>query len=269
MDTIVSGPTEHHHTPTPDLVPVLELKNKIKTRAAKTEELPSTILHSVMRSFPLDAANQLPQSETLLRTIRRQRPAPSMTANNQLPDHLKQTDRGENFVLYEDEKLIIFTTATNLSVLKTCKHWFVDGTFKVCPDDFYQLFTLHGLFKSQIIPLVYAFVPVLDVIKAFDLVADDFDDEADDFLGYFKKTWIGEPKKRGTGRKKPLFPIELWNVYDRTVANLPRSNNSIEGWHNAFAKRVAIAHPSISKLTEKIRREQSKFEVDIAQIPQG
>ena len=72
----------------------------------------------------------------------------------------------------------------------------------------------------------------------------------------------------GTGRKKPLFPIELWNVYDRTVVNLPRSNNSIEGWHNAFAKRVTIVHPSLSKLTEKIHREQSKFEVDIAQIRQ-
>ena len=66
----------------------------------------------------------------------------------------------------------------------------------------------------------------------------------------------------GTGRKKPLFPIELLNVYDRTVANLPRSNNSIEGWHNVFAKRVA-------KLTEKIRREQSTFEVNIVQIRQG
>ncbi|CAM4830841.1 unnamed protein product [Rotaria magnacalcarata] len=117
--------------------------------------------------------------------------------------------------------------------------------------------------------IALAFVPVLDVIKAFDLIADDFDDDADDFLGYFEKTWIGEPKKRGTGRKKPLFTIELWNVYDRTVANLPRSNNSIEGWHNAFAKRVAIVHPSVSKLTEKIRREQSKFELDIAQIRQG
>ncbi|CAF5216306.1 unnamed protein product, partial [Rotaria magnacalcarata] len=156
------------------------------------------------------------------------------------------------------------------------------------------MFTLHGLYKSQVIPLVYGllvgkktadydhffrrimdeddfdpetilsdfeaatiksinslfpnivhkgclfhfgqciwhqiqtFVPVLNVIKAFDLIADDFDDDADDFLGYFEKTWIGEPKKRGTGRKKPLFTIELWNVYDRTVANLPRSNNSIE-----------------------------------------
>ncbi|CAF1283457.1 unnamed protein product [Rotaria magnacalcarata] len=59
------------------------------------------------------------------------------------------------------------------------------------------------------------------------------------------------------------------NVYDRAVANLPRSKNAIEGWHNAFAKRVAIVHPTITKLTEKIRREQSKFEVDIAQIRQG
>ncbi|CAF3484841.1 unnamed protein product, partial [Rotaria socialis] len=72
-----------------------------------------------------------------------------------------------------------------------------------------------------------------------------------------------------SGRKKPLFPIEIWNVYDRTVVNLPRSNNSIKGWHNAFTKRVAIVHSTITKLTEKIRREQSKFEVDIAQIRQG
>ncbi|CAF5025300.1 unnamed protein product, partial [Rotaria magnacalcarata] len=340
MDAILSGPTEHCHAPTPDLVPVFELKIKIKARAAETEEFPSTILHSVMRSFPLDAAGQLPRGDTLLRTIRRQRPAPSTNNDKQLPDNLKQTDRGENFVLHEDEKLIIFTTATNLSVLKTCKHWFVDGTFKVCPEDFYQMFTLHGLYKSQVIPLLYGllvgkkttdydhfFRQIMDdddfdpetilsdfeaatiksinslfpnivhkgclfhfgqciwrqiqshglqkntkrinVIKAFDLIADDFDDDADDFLGYFEKTWIGESKKRGIGRKKPLFTIELWNVYDRTVANLPRSNNSIEGWHNAFTKCVAIVHPSVSKLTEKISREQSKFELDIAQIRQG
>ncbi len=43
----------------------------------------------------------------------------------------KKTDRGEDFVLYEDEKLIIFTTTSNLSALKGSKHWFADGTFKV------------------------------------------------------------------------------------------------------------------------------------------
>ncbi|CAF3258850.1 unnamed protein product [Rotaria socialis] len=107
MDVIVSAPTEHCHAPKPDLVPVLELKNKIKSRAAETEESSSTVLHSAMRSFPLDAAGQLLQSETLLRTIRRQHQGPPMNSNNQLSDHLKQIDRGENFVLHEDEKLII------------------------------------------------------------------------------------------------------------------------------------------------------------------
>ena len=66
-----------------------------------------------------------------------------------------------------------------------------------------------------------------------------------------------------------MFLIELLNTYDRTMMNLPPSNNSIEDWHNAFAKRVAIVHPSVTKLAEKIRREQSKFEMDIAQIRQG
>ena len=73
----------------------------------------------------------------------------------------------------------------------------------------------------------------------------------------------------GTNRRKPLFPIELWNVHDRESTNPPRSNNSIEGWHNAFAQHVSITHPTITKLTDKIRREHSEFEIDIAQIRQG
>ncbi|CAF3670787.1 unnamed protein product [Rotaria socialis] len=73
----------------------------------------------------------------------------------------------------------------------------------------------------------------------------------------------------GTGRKKPLFDHKLWNIHDRVITATPRSNNSVEGWHNAFANHVSICHPSIVKLTEKIRREQSKFEVNMAKILQG
>ncbi|CAM4850658.1 unnamed protein product, partial [Rotaria magnacalcarata] len=135
--------------------------------------------------------------------------------------------------------------------------------------------------------IALAFVPVGDVIKAFDIVAELFDDDdADDLLDYFEKTWIGERKRRGiflnwcefllsfhiklgVGRKDPQFAHQLWNVYDRIIAGVPRSNNAVEGWHNAFASRVSINHPTIIKLTEKIRREQSKFEIDIAKILQG
>ncbi|CAF4575329.1 unnamed protein product, partial [Rotaria socialis] len=72
-----------------------------------------------------------------------------------------------------------------------------------------------------------------------------------------------------TGRKKPQFDHKLWNIHDRVVATVPRSNSSVEGWHNAFASRVAISHPTIVKLGEKIRREQSKYEVDMTKILQG
>ena len=129
-DTILSGPTEHCHVPKPDLVSLLELKNKIKTRAVEIEESSSRIFHSTIRSFPLDAASQLSQSGTLSRSIHRQRQVPTANSNNQLPDHLKQTNRGEKFLLHEDKELIIFTSASNLSVLKACKHWFADGAFK-------------------------------------------------------------------------------------------------------------------------------------------
>ena len=125
-----------------------------------------------------------------------------------------------------------------------------------------------------------AFLPPTDVVTGFDLVAGEFDDDADDLLDYFEKTWIGEPFALstcqshnfaflGVGRKKPQFDHTLWNIYDRVVADLPRSNNSVEGWHSAFATRVAIAHPTVKRLADKIRREQSKFEIDIAQLLQG
>ena len=54
--------------------------------------------------------------------------------------------------------------------------------------------------------LALAFVPVVDVIKAFELIAndlsDDDDNDNDEFLDYFEKTWIGEPKKRGNSINK-------------------------------------------------------------------
>jgi hypothetical protein len=131
MNTILSEPTEHCHGPIIDQLPVIELKNKTKSRALTSEEPTSNILYSELKSFPLDAAGQLPRTETLQKTIRRQRQTPKANPDNRLPDELKQTTRGDNFILHEDDNLIIYTTTSNLSVLKTCKHWFADGTFKV------------------------------------------------------------------------------------------------------------------------------------------
>ncbi|CAF2043833.1 unnamed protein product [Rotaria magnacalcarata] len=107
--------------------------------------------------------------------------------------------------------------------------------------------------------IALAFAPLDQIITSFDLICDQFDDDANDLVEYFEKTCIGEPKRSG----------KLWNIHDRVAATVPRPNNSVEGRHNAFADRVAISHSTIVKLGEKIRREQSKFEVDMTKILQS
>ena len=81
--------------------------------------------------YLLSAAGKLPISDVLMFTIRRQRTAEKLDDNGRLPQKLRKTYREEDFILHEDEQLIIFTTKTNLSILKQNKHWFADETFKV------------------------------------------------------------------------------------------------------------------------------------------
>lgn len=131
MDTFLSQPTDHNHAPIPELVPVIELNNQIKVRAAISEEPTSTILHSSLKTFPLSATSVLPRTEMLMQTIRRQRRTPKTTSTDGFGEDLRKTYRGEEFLLHEEAEMIIFTTKSNLSALKQSKHWFVDGTFKV------------------------------------------------------------------------------------------------------------------------------------------
>ena len=88
-----------------------------------------------------------------------------------------------------------------------------------------------------------------------------------DFLHYFEKTWISlEHHER---RRRPLFPMELWNVRDRVERALPRTNNSVEGWHRAFDIRINITHPCVSKLIRKIILEQNDNEITLEKVRSG
>lgn len=131
MDTFLSQPTTHNHAPNPDRIPAIKLYNEVKQRAATSDEPSSSILQSALKTFPLRAAGELPRTDIIVQTIRRQRATPAVIIDGHLPDNLKNTYRGEDFILHHDNEMIIFTTKSNLSVLKQSKHWFADGTFKV------------------------------------------------------------------------------------------------------------------------------------------
>ncbi|CAF1217953.1 unnamed protein product [Rotaria sp. Silwood1] len=84
MEILLKEPSEHSHVPDPDRLHLIRLKNEIKSRGASSDE---------------GATMQLDH-------------------NGRLPLILRQTDRGESFILYEDDSMVIFTCDKDLSVLK-------------------------------------------------------------------------------------------------------------------------------------------------------
>ena len=96
-----------------------------------TDESASSILHLASRIYPLSVAGELPLNAALMLVIRRHRTVETVDVDGRLLEKYRKTYLDEDFILYEGKNLIIFTTNTNLSILKQNKHWFADGTFKV------------------------------------------------------------------------------------------------------------------------------------------
>ena len=78
---------------------------------------------------------------------------------------------------------------------------------------------------------------------------EDFPEEAIEIAKYFENTYLGKVLP-DQSRRRPMFPIRVWNLFSRINNNILSSTNkhSVEGWHNAFASMVVCSHPSFSKL---------------------
>ena len=113
-----------------------------------------------------------------------------------------------------------------------------------------------------------AFVPEADVIDAFEAVSEDFPFDAQAVIDYFEDTYIGRLRPGGH-RRAPLFDMELWNMYNQTIDDLPRTNNAVEGWHRSFQANVGAYHPNFWRFIDILKREQNLTQVNIAQARAG
>lgn len=115
-----------------------------------------------------------------------------------------------------------------------------------------------------------AFVPEQSVVEAFERLCDKnvFPCEVQPVVDYFEDTWIGRLQRRNH-RRTPHFPHCMWNCFDGVLEGLPKTNNSIEGWHRGFETQIAADHPNIWKFIDGIQREQSLNYLKIEQLVSG
>ncbi|CAF0764984.1 unnamed protein product [Brachionus calyciflorus] len=206
---------------------------------------------------------------------------PTSRSDLNLPEEFKRSCNNEKFIIYDSGKddtnrIILFGTENNLKLLKSHLNWYVDDTFDVCPDIFYQLFTIHVLLKGKNLPCIYCLLPnktLETYTRVFETsfrmvvfsISNSIYGEKYKSLGTRPlimklSTYIGEVKRgRGVGRKDPKFKHDLWKVYVRNIENMPRTNNNIEGWHSAL-QNVIRRSPVIYAFIDKIKLEQANME---------
>lgn len=55
-----------------------------------------------------------------------------------------------------DDRILIYASPEQLHVLQSSEDFLVDGTFKIVPEIFYQLFIIHAVYRRHVIPVVFA-----------------------------------------------------------------------------------------------------------------
>jgi hypothetical protein len=292
-----------------------------------------------------------------LRNVRRHKQR--ATPGHGTIDDYRNTREGDAFLRVQEADILIFAAQVDLDFLCECRHWFADGTFRVTPQGFDQLYTIHGFLGHKTYPCVYAllpgrsediytrlldiviamanranpvsvvtdfelaaikafqskfptasisgcmfhfgqciwrrlqadglssqynsnpdfsilvrrllalaFVPETEVIGAYEMLTDLPEyRQLDTVIDYFEDNFIGRAR-RGR-RNAPRFPISMWNLYERVLTKLPRSNNAVEGWHHAFNNSVVIAHPTPGRLARKLHEEQHAMIISRRQAELG
>ncbi len=119
-----------------------------------------------------------------------------------------------------------------------------------------------------------AFLPSDEIPTAFDNLKTEIPPIANNVIQWFEDNYIyGRIRRRlRTGnviRTSPLFPPQLWSVYDSIELGIPRTQNHIEAWHRRWGTLVGQAHVGVYTIIKEFQKEQQQVEVQIERILRG
>ena len=90
-----------------------------------------------------------------------------------------------------------------------------------------------------------------------------------EFISYFEMTYIGIKRGRRKNRDEPMFSRKLWNVHNRVLRDLPRTNNAVESFNSTLQSSVGAYNPNIWKLILALQKEESLVQAKVTHIKRG
>ena len=82
-----------------------------------------------------------------------------------IPQEYASLPPGENFLLYDsgvgdENRILVFGTKRSMALLQAAENVYMDGTFKIVPELYCQLYKIHASTNAGcMVPCVYALMP--------------------------------------------------------------------------------------------------------------
>ncbi|XP_060874428.1 uncharacterized protein LOC132948119 [Metopolophium dirhodum] len=164
---------EHNHRPDRSKIEAKQAIENMKKIAKEIELSSQVVLSTMSKEVTESVASKLSGISSMKKTIQRIRQKEIMAPTNPrtldelvIPAEYKTIIYSKPFLLYDsnDEKsgkprILIYSTEENLNLITNCNNWYADGTFSSAPTIFYQLYTIHGIQYSNVLPFLFALLP--------------------------------------------------------------------------------------------------------------
>ncbi|RNA08126.1 NADPH-dependent aldehyde reductase ARI1-like isoform X1, partial [Brachionus plicatilis] len=124
----------------------------VKNKALNTNNPPRAIRIEIQKVMSFTALCSVSKPDAIRQMILRARTKKFSFKKN---EEFYWGDSGSD----DKNRVIVFTTEKNLSLLNDYCDWYADGTFDMFPTFFKQIYILHLIINGTLIPCVYAMLP--------------------------------------------------------------------------------------------------------------
>ena len=119
-----------------------------------------------------------------------------------------------------------------------------------------------------------AFLSPQEIPEAFDILKLEMPPEANEVVQWFKDNYVHGRIRRHLRnetviRSAPLFPPQLWSVYNSNEMGIPRTQNNIEAWHRRWEILVGQSHIGVYRMIEELQKEQQSVDLQVESIIRG
>ena len=187
-DSIVGENNSHTHPPNPLQVTVSKTIDVLKERASIEATPVPKIYNTTMVALSQipsasAAASNVPTLPSLHSSMYRHRrkrlpPMPTTIDEVSFTGDWARTLGGHPFLVQSIDNIHVLATDQNLEILSEVDEWYMDGTFKVSPRLFHQVYTIHAFKHDQQFPLAYCLLPGKSeevYSKVFSIIAEAMD----------------------------------------------------------------------------------------------